>query len=166
VAGHIATAKNTNWTTPLGVVQCVRECLGAIMLDPCSNAESVVGAAHTYDGSPGQDGLAESWDYPTIYCNPPFGRGINVWLALCCGASWQGSQVVALIPAAVGAKYFHHWVWKSAQAVCFPEGRLRFGGLADGGKNVAPMDCCLPYWGNRVDRFEYAFRDLGKVVRL
>jgi hypothetical protein len=44
-----------------------------IALDPCSNPDSLVKATTEYR-LPERNGLHESWGFPTIYVNPPFGR--------------------------------------------------------------------------------------------
>jgi hypothetical protein len=43
-----------------------------IDLDPCSNDTSIVGARVEYK-VPQNDGLQDSWDFPSIFVNPPFG---------------------------------------------------------------------------------------------
>ena len=43
------------------------------MLDPCSNRHSTVRATVEYS-LPEIDGLSASWNYPTIFVNPPYGR--------------------------------------------------------------------------------------------
>lgn len=74
MAGHIATAKATNWTTPRFVLDAVEKVFGGpIALDPCSNPESTVGAKVNYR-LPETNGLKASWNYPTIFVNPPYGR--------------------------------------------------------------------------------------------
>lgn len=91
------------------------------------------------------------------------------WVRKMLGAHRQyNSEVIGMIPAAVGTHHFHEFVWKNADAICFPEGRLSFGGKpADGKKgDVAPMDVCLPYWGRFPDRFERTFMAIGYVDRL
>lgn len=45
---------------------------GSINLDPCSNEYSVVNAETEYR-LPEHDGLKESWNYPNIFVNPPYG---------------------------------------------------------------------------------------------
>jgi hypothetical protein len=62
MAGHIASAANTNWCTPASIVERVRATFGGtIALDPCSNDQSVVGAERSYS-LPEHDGLVESWN--------------------------------------------------------------------------------------------------------
>lgn len=76
-AGRTVNADNKDWGTPPVYVEAVREVFGGeIALDPCSNKWSLVGASVEYL-RPANDGLKDSWDYPTIYVNPPYGAEIG-----------------------------------------------------------------------------------------
>lgn len=90
------------------------------------------------------------------------------WVRKMLGAHRLGSNVIGLIPAATGTKHYQQCVLKNADAVCFPDGRLSFSGRPSEGKKgeVAPMDVCLPYWGNDAERFARKFSALGEVIRL
>ena len=88
-AGRTVNSASHHWGTPLHYVEAVRSVLGdRIYLDPCSNEHSVVNAETEYQ-LPEADGLRESWDFPTIYVNPPYGadreRGTTIrdWLKRC-----------------------------------------------------------------------------------
>ena len=78
------------------------------------------------------DGLAQSWDNTTVFCNPPYGREIGKWVKKASQA--QGGVVVMLIPARTDTKYFHEYIYKKAE-IRFLKGRLKFGGS----KNSAPF---------------------------
>lgn len=84
-AGRTVNPASHHWGTPSFYVDAVRAVLGEIALDPCSNEHSVVHATTEYR-LPEVDGLRASWDYPTIYVNPPYGvdreRGTTIrdWL--------------------------------------------------------------------------------------
>lgn len=74
MAGHIATARDANWTTEKRIVDRVKRVFGGrIDLDPCSNERSIVGAERNYS-LPERNGLKEPWDAPTTFFNPPYGR--------------------------------------------------------------------------------------------
>lgn len=173
-AGRSIVSISQNWCTPPKYVHAVREVFGGrIALDPCSNRHSVVRAEVEYRLPPA-DGLRESWDYPTIYINPPYGadrhRGTTIkdWLRRCAYAHEEyGSQVLALVPVATNTRHWKDYIWGVADAVCFLyDTRLRF--LVDGkdeGKG-APMSCAMVYWGKHVPRFEKVFLPHGAVVDL
>lgn len=163
-----------HWCTPQQYVEAVQECFGGrIDLDPCSNRHSVVHAQIEYC-LPDRDGLAESWDYPTIYVNPPYGRdkirgtSIRDWLAKCRRANAKhGSEVLALVPVATNTRHWKESVFGAATAICFLyDTRLRF--LVNG-RNIskgAPMACAMVYWGAHFDQFQDIFLRFGAVVPL
>lgn len=173
-AGRQVISKKKDWGTPPKYVAAVKEVLGGtIHLDPCSSPYSVVGASVEYI-LPQQDGLLESWNFPTIYVNPPYGndvkRGTKIkdWLRRCEEAHRLfKSEVIALVPVATNTSHWKKYIYGKAVGICFLyDTRLRF--LVDGkdeGKG-APMSCAMIYWGNHFDRFFNVFIKYGAVVNL
>jgi hypothetical protein len=173
-AGRNIVSISQNWCTPPKYVRAVREVFGGtIALDPCSNCHSIVKAEVEYR-LPEHDGLRDSWDYLSVYVNPPYGadRGngttIKDWLRRCAVArEIHGAEVLALVPVATNTKHWKDYVWGVADAVAFLyDTRLRF--LVDGkdeGKG-APMSCAMVYWGEKGSRFEEIFLPHGAVVDL
>ncbi|MCM1504267.1 MAG: hypothetical protein NC127_03615 [Muribaculum sp.] len=173
-AGRRVNTTSQSWCTPKKYVDSIRRFFGGVIsLDPCSNEYSIVQAQTEYS-LPEIDGLAESWNFKTIYVNPPYGidryrrTSIKNWLAKCVEAYREyGSEIVALIPVAPNTSHWKKYVFGEADAICFLyDTRLRF--LVDGrdeGKG-APMACCLIYWGNRIDEFQSNFDSFGATVRI
>lgn len=173
-AGRKVNTKSQNWGTPAKYVNAIKAFWnGRIDLDPCSNEYSIVHAATEYR-LPEHDGLKESWNYPTIYVNPPYGadrlRGTTIkdWLARCARANVDyQSEVIALVPVATNTSHWKSYVFGQAEAICFLyDTRLRF--LEDGvdrGKG-APMACCLVYWGDNYRRFAEQFMLYGAVTNI
>lgn len=82
-----------------------------------------------------QDGLKYPWK-GTVWCNPPYGRGIGQWVRRALFASVSGSTVVMLLPARTDTKWFHDYIYKRNNVeIRFIRGRLKFGGS----KNSAPF---------------------------
>jgi hypothetical protein len=173
-AGRNVNSRNRDWGTPRKYVAAVREFFGVrIALDPCSNRHSIVDARVEYR-LPRHDGLKESWNFPTIYVNPPYGadrkRGTSIrnWLARCQQAHREHqSEVIALVPVATNTGHWKKHVFGKAAALCFLyDTRLRFliSGK-DGGKG-APMSCAIIYWGRNYLRFFEVFIRYGAVVNL
>ena len=171
-AGRHIRGNSQDWGTPPFYVDAVRKMLGRIDLDPCSNRHSVVNAAVEYM-PPGADGLAESWDYESIYVNPPYGisngryKGrIGDWLSRCADAHERhGAEVIALVPVATNTSHWKTSVFGRATALCFLyDTRLKF--LVDGrqGGSGAPMSCAMVYWGRRPGRFSSVFLRYGAVA--
>jgi hypothetical protein len=171
-AGRSINSKSQNWGTPQKYVNAVKEVFGdKIALDPCSSPYSIVNARVEYI-PPEHDGLKESWDYPSIYVNPPYGiekkngTTIRQWLAKCAQAhESHGAEVLALVPVAPNTSHWKNYVFGSAEAVCFLyDTRLKF--LENGKRSGkgAPMACAMIYWGKFYQRFYDVFINHGAVV--
>jgi hypothetical protein len=173
-AGRNVVGKSKEWGTPKRYVDAVRECFGgSIDLDPCSNRFSVVHAKVEYS-LPKQDGLKESWNYRTIYVNPPYGldrehgRTIKDWLRKCEEAHRVSSaEVIALVPVATNTGHWKKYIYGKARAICFLyDTRLRFLENGEDSGKGAPMSCAMVYWGNSFDGFADVFMPFGAVVSL
>jgi hypothetical protein len=173
-AGRKVFGQNSDWGTPQKYVDAVRKFFGGVIqLDPCSNRYSIVDAAVEYS-LPDQDGLRESWDFSTVYVNPPYGidrehdTTIRDWLRRCEEAyRLHQSEVLALVPVATNTGHWKKHVYGKASAICFLyDTRLRF--LVNGkdeGKG-APMSCAMIYWGRNFERFSQVFTPFGAVVNI
>jgi len=172
-AGRKSVTDTKDWCTPPGIIASVRQVFGGqIDLDPCSNAHSLVDAKVNYR-LPEQDGLGESWDYPTIYVNPPYGsdteRGTRIahWFARISHAAAAGSEVIALVPVATNTGHWKRHVYPVARAICFlyqPRVRFYIGGRED--PKGAPMSCAVIYYGADCEGFAKEFSQHGAVVPL
>ena len=167
-----AVSLSQNWCTPPKYVRAIRKFFSStIELDPCSNEHSIMNAKVEYC-LPETDGLNASWDYRTVFVNPPYGadreRGTTIrhWLRKSADAhSRHGAEVLALVPVATNTRHWKLYVWGAARAVAFLyDTRLRF--LVDGkdGGKGAPMSCAMVYWGPRYEEFEKVFIRFGAVV--
>lgn len=172
-AGRQSVSIAKDWCTPPSILTSVRMVFGgAIALDPCSNEHSLVAADKEYL-LPDHDGLVESWEYETIFVNPPYGsdvsRGTRIahWFARIHEAANAGSQVIALVPVAPNTNHWKHHVFPVASAICFlyqPRVRFYINGVED--KKGAPMSCAVIYYGEERERFAEAFAEHGAVVSL
>lgn len=173
-AGRTLNTISQEWGTPGKYVQAVQTFFnGQIDLDPCSNQYSIVHAKIEYR-LPAQDGLKASWDFPTIYVNPPYGidkeRGTSIkhWLGRCALAHQEHkSEVLALVPVATNTGHWKNYVFGQATGVCFLyDTRLKFLVNGEDGGKGAPMSCAMVYWGKDFDRFLSIFAHFGAVVDL
>ena len=172
-AGRRGVPLSVDWCTPPKYVSAIVDMLGEIHLDPCSNSHSIVPAKIRYS-LPFIDGLKQSWDYPTIFCNPPYGADrrmgttIKHWVQKCSDASKDHrSEVLALIPVATNTRHWKDSIFGHAQGVCFLyDTRLKF--LIEGSteNKGAPMACCIVYWGKHIQKFYCIFEKFGAVVAL
>jgi hypothetical protein len=173
-AGRQIVSENKDWCTPKNYVDAVCECFGStISLDPCSNRHSIVNAETEYL-LPVNNGLNESWNFPTIYVNPPYGADriagttIKHWLRRCAEAHAQfDSEVLALVPVATNTAHWKLYVWGAGTAVAFLyDTRLKFLVKGKDGGKGAPMSCAMVYWGRHERRFFAVFTKFGAVVGL
>jgi len=123
---------------------------------------------------PGHDGLSETWNFPKIYMNPPYGidreRGTRIsdWLHKCTEANTKfDSEILALIPVAPNTAHWKHHVFGRSDALCFLyDTRLKFlVNGKDGGKG-APMACAMVYYGKNREKFFEVFKNHGAVIDL
>ncbi len=170
-AGRKINANKKDWCTPPKYVDAVRDFFGEIELDPCSNKHSIVNAKIEYI-FPQNNGLLDTWNFKTIYVNPPYGinkennTSIKDWIQRCDDANEKhGSEVLALIPVAVNTRHWKKHIFGKANNVCFlADTRLRFiNGINDKG---APMACAMVYWGKKGSKFYEKFSEFGAVVDL
>jgi hypothetical protein len=173
-AGRTLNTLSQEWGTPDKYVDAVRQFFGGqIDLDPCSNRHSIVRARIEYQ-LPRHDGLRESWDFPNIYVNPPYGidkeRGTSIkkWLFRCAAAHKEHhSEVLALVPVATNTGHWKKYVFSVATGVCFLyDTRLKFLVNGKNGGKGAPMSCAMIYWGKDFDRFLSVFSKFGAVIDL
>lgn len=82
-----------------------------------------------------QDGLAQSWEGHTVWCNPPYCRKTGLWVKKAYEEHQRtGCTVVMLLPSRTDVRWFHDYILGKAE-IRFIKGRLKFGG----NKNSAPF---------------------------
>lgn len=116
---HFSSASD-RWATPADVYSALDKEFG-FDFDPCP-----------LDGQ--QDGLATlltEWRGKRVFCNPPYGRGMEDWLK----RGLEAEVAVFLIPARTDTRWFHQIVLPTAAQIRFIKGRLKFGDA----KNAAPF---------------------------
>ena len=173
-AGRTLNTTSQEWGTPEKYVNAVREFFGGhIDLDPCSNEYSIVNAVTEYR-LPKNDGLKDSWNFPTIFVNPPYGinkeRGTSIkkWFRNCATANQEyKSEVLALVPVATNTGHWKKFVFGSATGICFLyDTRLKFLVNGQNGGKGAPMSCAMIYWGTNFEKFFLLFSRFGAVIDL
>lgn len=100
-------------------------------LDPCATPQNAK-CGHFYTRK--ENGLAQSWRGETVFCNPPYGRGVNEWVKKAYDESLNGATVVLLIAARTDTAYFHDFIYQKHE-IRFIRGRLHF----NESKNAAPF---------------------------
>ena len=92
-------------------------------LDPCADEKN---HKCTKYFTKKQNGLAQSWAGEIVFCNPPYGRDIGLWIRKGLEEAQAGAVVVMLIPARVDTKWFHELIFPYSE-IRFVKGRLKFG---------------------------------------
>lgn len=108
------TSLSPSWATP----KALYEELDAEFdfdFDPCP-----LGDAQIWDGS------AMSWKNRRVFCNPPYGRGVDRWLA----KAREARCAVYLLPARTDTAWWHDYALK-ADEIRFIRGRLCYGDVAN-----------------------------------
>ena len=107
------SSASDRWATP----QHVYEALDAEFhfdFDPCPLDGRVDGTAP----------LFVRWQGKRVFCNPPYGPGMEEWLE----RGLEADLAVFLIPARTDTRWFHSLVLPNAKEIRFLKGRLKFGG--------------------------------------
>ena len=117
----------------------------------------VLDAAATHQNSkckrcftPEDDGLIQNWDVGgAVYCNPPYGKEIGLWVKKAYEEAQKGTTIVMLIPARTDTKYFHEYIYHKAE-IRFVKGRLKFTDENGIPKGTAPFPSMVVIY-NRKD---------------
>lgn len=119
--------------TPAYVLEPIRELLGGIGLDPCSEPDNPTRARKWY--APPQDGCALPWNVKTVFCNPPYGEVRKRWVERCI-VEGRERKVVLLIPAHTETRTFQ-LAAEAADSMLLVRARLRFGVLRENRRQEA-----------------------------
>lgn len=127
--------KNPNWCTP----QDLFDELDAefhFVLDAAATDKSA--KCKNYF-TPETDGLKQSWDYGgAVFCNPPYGKQISVWIKKAYEEMLNGVTVVMLLPARTDTVWFHEYIIGKAE-IRWIRGRLKFTDEDGNTSNSAPF---------------------------
>ena len=97
--------------------------------------------------TPDEDAFSKALDLEgeTIWCNPPYGRGLDRWVNLFGKWAAMGNTVVALLPASTGTQWFR-LMWDTASEVWFLTGRVPFVHPSLGEKSDNTSDSMVVVW--------------------
>tara|TARA_R110000824_G_scaffold356193_1_gene543400 strand:- start:648 stop:1175 length:528 start_codon:yes stop_codon:yes gene_type:complete len=114
------------WRTPTALFDRLNEEFGftidAAALKDSALCEEWFGPDHPIGYR--RDALAQPWN-GVVWCNPPYGRGVNKWVEKCAAEAKRGSTVVLLIMANTDTTYFHEHGWKATE-IRLIRGRVKF----------------------------------------
>lgn len=126
------SSNKQDWTTPKDFFDLLDKEFN-FTLDPCCYPETALCKKYFTEK---EDGLKQSWQGETVFCNPPYGRETKKWVIKAYEESRkENTKVVMLIPARPDVSYFHDYIQPYAAEIRFVRGRLKFGNS----KNAAPF---------------------------
>lgn len=154
------------WYTPPKYITAVREVMGDIDVDPASHPvpQSWIQAKTFYTET--DDGLAQDW-YGRVYLCPPAVRGGVLPFAQKLvdeRTAGRVTEAVVLVNNGTDTRW-GQLLGVNSDAVCFPQGRIRF-------LDQARQPTCVPiqgqmfvYLGPNTDRFRKVFQAFGRVMQ-
>jgi phage N-6-adenine-methyltransferase len=118
-----------NYETPSDFIAAVEQRYGKIDFDLAASPTNAKSECYY---TKRQNALTKMWagEAPnrafTYWLNPPY-RFIDPWVEKCVLESpfLSRGQILVLLPAAVGSRWFEKWVWKKAE-IRFLQGRICF----------------------------------------
>lgn len=148
-----------SWITPKWII----DRLGPFDLDPCASEPQPWPTAHRMVGM-SEDGLLVQWS-GFVWCNPPYGRQLGVWLERMS----VHNNGIGLVFARTDTRAFHSHVWPFASSLLFLRGRLTFctpaGHSAPSGHNSGGPSVLLGFGSEAMRRLNRC-QDIGAVVVL
>lgn len=117
----LLTSDRQDWATPWSFFELVNNEF-QFSLDAAADTHNAKVSRYY---TPEQNGLERPWT-GVVWCNPPYGRGIDAWVRKGFESAQAGAVVVMLIPARTDTRYWHDYVMK-AHEVRLLRGRLVFG---------------------------------------
>jgi hypothetical protein len=146
------------WLTPPEILAA----LGPFDLDPCAAPEPRPWPTAARHITLPEDGLAAPWE-GRVWCNPPFGRHTEAWLARMA----QHDNGIALAFARTDTAMFHRHVWPVAAALMFLARRPHFhrpDGTRAAGNSGGPI-CLIAYGKSSARRLACSGLD-GAIVEV
>lgn len=119
--------------TPSYILEPIRQVLGGIGLDPCTEPDNPTRADKFYHLP--MDGCSLPWDAETVFCNPPYAEAKDRWVQRCISES-AFRKIALLIPAHTETRTAQNAL-HACTSVLFIKARLRFGVLRDNGRQEA-----------------------------
>lgn len=133
----MTSSQTVEWPTPQGLFDDLNREFGFTVDVAATPTNAKCAKFYTID----DDGLMQSWDGETVWCNPPYGPQLKHWVYK---AATADATSVLLVPARTDVIWFHDIVLNRAE-VRFIKGRLNF---ADG-QRPAPFPSMLLIFRNR-----------------
>ena len=187
------SSETNEWYTPPYIIEAVREVLGRIDVDPCSDpiglCNTWIKATTTFDIT--NDGLSNPW-YGNVFVNPPYGKVLwngsrwvypeepapgekkkhghrssqELWYTYFHNEYDEGRTKagIFLARAVVGERWFRN-AWEGSTAVALLKDLVRFINFKGVYVGKAKVGTALFYLGPRPVKFQNVFEELAWVYR-
>ncbi|MFZ4538482.1 DNA N-6-adenine-methyltransferase [Propionivibrio sp.] len=136
------------WQTPQGLLEQLYRVFGdKFGLDPCSPTVNPKLAPVRADEYYKENALSLPWKANTVFTNPPYNRGLKLWIAKAHQEYTIGNSktLILLIPARTDTKAWHAYIADKAYIVLL-QGRLSFSD-GTGSSDPAPFPSSLIIFG-------------------
>lgn len=133
------TSNTDDWATPQELFDALNNEF-EFTLDPCASPDNAKCVKYF---TKEDNGLAQDWTGYRVFCNPPYGKAIALWVQKCAEEAKKGTLVVMLIPARTDTSYFHDFIYNKAE-IRFIRGRLHF----NNSRNSAPFPSMIVIFNN------------------
>ena len=138
------SSEREDWATPQAFFDRVNSAFG-FTLDVCASSNNTkCERYYTTERS----GLLHPWN-GVVWCNPPYGRDIGLWVRRAAEQARGGATVCVLTFARTDTHWFQEY-GSRADYVLFVKGRLKFGD----GLNSAPAPSILLAFGPEAGRIK------------
>lgn len=118
------SSNSNEWTTPDDLYQ-ILDSEFHFTLDAASTDENAKCPRHF---TAEDNGLEQNWGGASVFCNPPYGKEIGLWVRKAYEESRKSdTKVVLLIPARTDTRYFHDYILGKASEIRLIRGRVHFG---------------------------------------
>ena len=132
------SSEKMDWATPWKLFDGISREFGFVL----DAAASVENAKCTRFITEEMNAFEQSWhsiaEGGAVWLNPPYGRGIDRWLAKAYQEAQAGCCVVVLTFSRTDTQWWHDYAMKCAE-IRLLAGRIKFAGA----KNTAPAPSCL-----------------------
>lgn len=115
------SSKSMLWCTPKELFKSLNEEFN-FSLDPSCNKHTALCDKYF---TPNENGLIQSWDNERVFCNPPYGRDLKLWIKKAYDEREKAELIVLLIPARTDTSYFHDYILNKSE-IRFLRGRVKF----------------------------------------
>lgn len=153
---------NTEWYTPIDIIEAARQTMGFITLDPFSSAKANENVKASIYFTKDEDGFIKSWK-GSVWCNHPFSRENNKRIANKVISEYESGNIreCCMITFAATSESWFKPLLKYPQ--CFLWGRTNY--YDENGNKVKGVTkgSVVTYIGENVECFYENFKHLGEV---